>query len=281
MPAILYFTAGNKMTTHWPVEIVGNARNPALLFLHGFMGSSRDWLTIAATLADEYFCILPDLPGHGTNTHLSLDAALDFDILCVGLEQLLGGLSLQQATWVGYSMGGRAALYFAVKYPHRVEKLVIESANPGIENPVERDKRAALDDRRALQLLAGGMDSFVESWYNLELFASLKRFPQLWEPTKKQRKLNNPQWAAKIIRELSPGRQPSLWPHLSGLNMPVLLLAGGLDEKYTALVGQMEAMIPAATVHVVPNAGHNIHLEQPQDFAGRLKRFVRSQPESN
>lgn len=264
------------MTTYWPFETVGNARNPALLFLHGFMGSGRDWFTIANTLAHDYFCVLPDLPGHGTNTHLSLDAAIDFDILCVGLEQLLDELNLQQATLVGYSMGGRVALYFAVKYPQRVEKLVIESANPGVDNPVERDKRARLDDRRASQLLLGGMDSFVDNWYELELFASLKRFPQQRKSAKNRRKQNNPQWAAKIIRELSPGRQPSLWSHLPGLNMPVLLLAGVLDEKYAALVGQMGAVIPKATVQVVPNAGHNIHLEQPQVFADSIGRFVNS-----
>lgn len=253
---------------------MGCPKNPALLFLHGFMGTGMDWRPIATHFAGQYFCLLLDLPGHGQNTLVLPQNTLDFDTVCTGLKQLLLELKLQRVTLVGYSMGGRVALYFAVKFPQHVEKLVVESANPGIQDPAARAKRAALDDLRASQILAGGMEDFVDIWYNLELFASLKRFPRRWANTNKQRKQNNPQWAAKVIREMSPGRQPPLWSHLSQLKMPVLLLAGVLDTKYATLVSQMGKLIPQASVQIVPNAGHNIHLEQPQMFANYLEYFL-------
>lgn len=262
------------MITRWPFKSMGCSSSPALLFLHGFMGTGMDWHPIATYFAGQYFCLLPDLPGHGQNTRLLPQNTLDFDTVCTGLKQLLLELKLQKVTLVGYSMGGRVALYFTVKFPQHVEKLVVESANPGIQDPAARTTRAALDDQRALQILAGGINDFVEGWYNLDLFASLKRFPRRWANTKTHRKQNNPQWAAKVIREMSPGRQPPLWRHLSQLKIPVLLLAGMLDTKYATLVSQMGKLIPQASVQIVPNAGHNIHLEQPQMFANYMGYFL-------
>ena len=92
---------------------------------------------------------------------------------------------------------------------------------------------------------------------------------------KTKRKENNANWAAKIISDLSPGRQPLLWQNLPNLSMPVLLVAGALDKKYTALVTEMAQKIPQATVEIVAGAGHNVHAEKPQQFAELVINFLR------
>jgi 2-succinyl-6-hydroxy-2,4-cyclohexadiene-1-carboxylate synthase len=171
-------------------------------------------------------------------------------------------------------MGGRLALYYALRFPQAVAALALEGASPGLADAPARQARAALDDDRANRLLADGLDAFLGEWYQLPLFASLRQRPDLLARTIERRRANNPRWLAKVISELSPGRQPSLWGELGQLSLPVLLVAGALDENYSALVGQMAQKIPQATVKIAPSAGHNVHLEQPEFFAGLLADFL-------
>jgi len=191
-----------------------------------------------------------------------------------GLNDFLEQLKLDNVALVGYSMGGRIALYAALRFPHKITSLVLESSNPGVVDEPARRVRAETDDRHAEALLSEGIDAFVERWYEMNLFHTLKRYPQLFKETKEKRKKNNAQWAAKIISELSPGRQPSLWEDLDTLSIPVMLMAGALDSKYSEMVTAMKPRIPEATVEIMPDVGHNIHLEKPHQFAQLVTDFL-------
>jgi len=234
------------------------------------MGRGTDWLPVASHCADRFYCLLPDLPGHGDNFNLPASQPLDFDLMADGVDRLIGQLKLGAVHLAGYSMGGRIALYTALKHPQRVKSLILEGSSPGIQADQARHERAALDDQHALRLQAEGMAAFIEDWYNMPLFQSLHRYPQLLHRVKQQRKQNDPGWMAKIISQLSPGRQPSLWPDLGALAVPVLLIAGALDLKYSELAIAMAQQIPRATVKIIPDSGHNVHLERPAEFAELL-----------
>lgn len=257
----------------WPCRVEGKASQPGVVFLHGFMGSGADWLPVAKRLADQFYCLMPDLPGHGHNLDRPRTQRLTFDLIAEELCRLLDQLDAGRVNLVGYSMGGRLALYAALRYPKRFRKLVLEGANPGIKDSHIRRERAAVDDRRAERLLRQGIDTFVEEWYDMDLFRTLHQVPSLLSQVKAQRKTNHPEWAAKVIRELSPGRQPPLSDNLDGLSMPVMLVAGALDAKYSVLVTKMGQKIPQATVAIVPDAGHNVHLEQPARFVELAATF--------
>ncbi|MCB0209937.1 MAG: 2-succinyl-6-hydroxy-2,4-cyclohexadiene-1-carboxylate synthase [Anaerolineae bacterium] len=260
----------------WPYQTTGESYLPPVIFLHGFMGSGTDWLPIAKNLATQYYGILPDLPGHGWNTDFPLTQPINFDTVADGLRQLIEYLNLAPVTLVGYSMGGRIALYTAIQFPERIASLVLEGANPGLADEEDRQARATLDDQRAEQLQAEGIDTFVDTWYAMDLFRTLHTDPARLDAMKSRRKKNDPRWAAKIIRDLSPGRQPPLWDRLHTLAMPTLLLAGALDTKYTALMNRMGQSIPRSEVTIVPNAGHNVHVEQPEAFSQLLTNFLQS-----
>lgn len=255
----------------WPFQTLGNPSHPALCFLHGFLGQREDWLPIAAALSDQFFCILPDLPGHGENP--LPPSPLSFDLLNEGLLALFDCLTLSQVHLVGYSMGGRAALYFAVHYPARVTRLTLESASPGITDLAERRARAEEDTRRAEVILTAGIDPFVEHWYTLPLFRSLANHPHARAQIIARRKRNNPAGIAQAMRDLSPGRQPSVWDQLPGLEMPVLVVVGALDGKYVSVGKQMATSLPHARLVIVPDAGHTVHLEQPASFISILLDF--------
>ncbi len=258
----------------WPYQSAGNPHNPPLIFLHGFMGRGRDWLPLVPHLMDRFYCLLPDLPGHGNNINLPQSTQLTYDNVVKGLIYFCDQLSLQHFNLIGYSMGGRIALYTATQFPDRISSLTLESANPGLTDQQARQARATLDDERAERLLHRGLNVFVDHWYELALFSSLKQHPLLFAQTRLKRKQSDPRWMAKVISELSPGRQLPLWDKLGELPMPVLLLAGALDTKYVDLIEKMGEQIPQATVKIIPNAGHNIHLEQQNTFIDVLATYL-------
>lgn len=263
------------MTALWPHRLLGRPERPALLFVHGFMGSARDWHAVARICAEDYFCVLMDLPGHGRNVHLPRKAALDFKTWSQGLVLLADELALESVCLIGYSLGGRLALHAALNFPARWAALVLEGGNPGIEDPSARHARLEEDEQRAAQLQQEGMQAFVDRWYEMELFSSLQRRPDLLEATKGERVRNDAGWMAKVLRELSPGVQPSAWSRLAMLRLPTLLIAGELDTAYSAVVRRMQTQLPDAQALTLPAVGHNAHLEQPQAFAAALLDFLR------
>ena len=255
------------MKTH----TLGNPQNPPILFLHGFMGTGADWIEIASRFSDNFYCLLPDLPGHGETP---LGDEVNYAAWASLLKEELSLQGIEKIHLVGYSMGGRLALYFAMTYPEMIEKLVLESANPGIDAETERTERVALDDKLAARLRRDGMGAFLEFWYNIPLFASLNEYPILKDELIHKRADQDPENMARILSELSPGRQPSLWARLTELKMPTLLIAGELDKKYCRITSQMGATKPEFRSVVVPGCGHNAHRENPILFFNHLGAWI-------
>ena len=261
----------------WPVSVVGSKSSPPVVFLHGFLGDSLDWEFLRADLTADFLCIFPDLPGHGQNQLALPDRRLSFDWFASGLAHTLDGLGIETAHLVGYSMGGRLGLYFAVKYPGQLRSLCLESASPGLSGRVERRERCELDAQRAAEIERVGFEQFIADWYRMPLFASLQSDPALLEKLLSRRVKNDPQAMRRVIAELSPGCQPSLWKRLAAIQVPALLLAGELDGKYRLLVEEMASRMPDARIALAPDAGHNIHLERPDWYRQKIRDFLKSQ----
>ncbi|GAB4452235.1 MAG: hypothetical protein OHK0041_15490 [Anaerolineales bacterium] len=189
---------------------------------------------------------------------------------------MLDEIAVSKIHLVGYSLGGRIALAFACRFPQRILSLTLESAAPGIVDKSERAGRLAEDSLRAEAILKDGMPAFVEQWYQMPLFASLHRHPEKLSVIKEAASRNNPRWMAKVIRELSPGAQPPLWDSLSKLSFPVFLIAGEKDIKYVQIVRAMAKRIRGARFRIVPKAGHNVHVEQPEEYIALLKKFLQN-----
>ena len=246
---------------------VGAAR-ATVVMLHGFSGSSEDWAEIAAALhAAGYAGVGIDLPGHGrtgvpANPHRFAMAETARD-----LGTLIATLGIARAHWIGYSMGGRVALYLGVTEPARVASLILESASPGIAEESARKERRARDEALAAEIASRGVRWFVDYWEKLPVFASQHGLPDEARGAQRARRLrNSAAGLAGSLRGLGQGAQEFLGPRLGSVRCPTLLLAGALDPKYAALAQRMAAAMPDAEVTLVPGAGHNIHLEQPGAF---------------
>jgi 2-succinyl-6-hydroxy-2,4-cyclohexadiene-1-carboxylate synthase len=227
---------------------------PVLVLLHGFTNSGASWEPVIAGLSERYRALAPDIRGHasaGASGNVTLDAVVD-DV---------AALTLGTFTLVGYSQGGRVALHVALALPHRVSRLLLIGASPGLADDAEREQRRLADERLAEQIESLSIDEFARQWAQTPILADVPS--DVAARSYEDRLHSTPQGLAAALRGLGTGALPSLWDQLPTLQMPVSLLAGERDAKFTALAHEMAARIPSASVTIVPGAGHAVHLERP------------------
>lgn len=265
----------NALTINVAVQGSGHP----FLLLHGFTGSAASWQPHMLRFGARRRVIAPDLIGHG---HTAAPADPDryrMDHCVADLLGLLDALDVEQTDVLGYSMGGRVALHLAAAAPQRVRRLVLESASPGLADPAERALRRQDDADLAAALEREGIVAFVDRWERMPLFASQANLPaSVQSQLRAQRLKNCPTGLANSLRGMGAGQQEPLWEWLATIPMPTLLLVGELDQKYCAIARRMVTLLPQARVVVVPDAGHTIHLEQPDSFAHTVLEFLDSAP---
>jgi 2-succinyl-6-hydroxy-2,4-cyclohexadiene-1-carboxylate synthase len=256
----------------------GDPHNPAILFLHGFMGSGANWADLILALDERFYCVAPDLPGHGSSLGLPPEA-YTLEGAARTLLDLLDSLGAGRPMIAGYSMGGRLALYLALRHPEGCSALFLESTSPGIEDAVEREARRRSDEEKAARLESGDLASFLREWYRQPLFESLALRQVLLRETIEARMRNDPGELAKSLRGMGTGSQPSLWGELAELEAPALAVAGELDKKYAAISTRMASITPRIRAAIVPGAGHNVRLETPETYCALLTHFLDARQE--
>ncbi len=255
------------------LAVVGSDDGPVILFLHGFMGSKSEWTPVTNGLDQGFRCVAVDLPGHGSSLDLP---SVSYTIrgAAKAVLRTLDGLEIPRATLVGYSMGGRLALYLALRHPDRCAGLFLESASPGLKDAKERAARRRADEQRAVRLEGGDLRGFLEDWYRQPLFAPLARNRVLLRRTIEDKMRNAPAELAGSLRGMGTGSQPSLWGKLPDLRVPALAVAGELDGKFVGISRRMASLAPAMRPAVVPGAGHNVHAETPGPYLSLLRQFL-------
>lgn len=235
---------------------------PRLVLAHGFTQNTACWGRFASSLAQRFEVVLVDAPGHGQSGHDEADlqqAAL--------LTTEVGGAGV----YVGYSMGGRMALHAALARPDLVTGLVLIGATAGIDSAEERADRRAADDQLAERLLRDGLDGFLERWLALPLFAGLSEE----QSARPQRLANRSEGLAASLRSCGTGSQQPLWDRLSELTMPVAVIAGSQDQKFTALGSRLVDAMTGTSAELISVPGtHAVHLEQPTRTAEAVGRAI-------
>lgn len=264
---------------HYTVR--GPAGAPPVLLLHGFMGSAAEWDAVAEALAGDHHCLIPDLPGHGGSTGLPYPDAYTMDGAAHASLALLDAEGVDRCAVAGYSMGGRLALYLALRHPQRVERLLLESASPGLATEKERAARRAADREKAQRLETGDLREFVEDWYRQPLFVTLARDESLLQRTVEVRLENDPRELARSLRAMGTGVQPSLWKEWPGLKMSTLAVVGEEDEKFIEISHRMATLSPTVQTVNVTGAGHNVHTEVKNLYLEILLHFLeKSRPKA-
>jgi 2-succinyl-6-hydroxy-2,4-cyclohexadiene-1-carboxylate synthase len=263
------------------VDDYGSPQAAPVVLLHGFTGDRTTWQRIATQLARTRRVLVPDLPGHG-ETRTGNDAAR-FAMAPVAalLVEGLGRLGVSRTTLLGYSMGGRLALFVALQHPDLVRALVLESASAGLASEDERAARRAADEALARFVLTHSAAAFAERWSALPLFASQARLPPAVRAAlRAQRRRCRRAGLAASLRGMGSGAQPWLGDRIPALAMPVLFVTGALDPKFTAVAADLCARLRDGAHVVVAEAGHNVHLEAPARFVEIVEPFLAREGES-
>jgi esterase len=244
---------------------LGGAGNPPLVILHGMLGSSRNWQTAGRDLAAKYHVFALDLRNHGGSPH-----ADDMSYAAM-VDDVLGWLDqhqLPKVTLLGHSMGGKVAMLLACRHPQRVEKLIVVDMAPKDYFWVaHRAEFAAMNELNLTHLKSRAeaelrFEARVDDWAMRKFLAT--NLERAENPADGWR------WAINL---------PALTAALSSLEKnplteadrfdgPTLFIAGGksryvLPDDHAAI----KRYFPAVKIEVLPESGHNPHMEAREKFA--------------
>lgn len=246
----------------------------SIILLHGFTGTKETWKPFIQKWQSAYQVITIDLPGHGktkTTTPKTIEMFVD------DLQTILKQLHITAAHIVGYSMGGRVALAYTLTYPKTVLSLTLESASPGLLNHEERSKRRQSDYELTKRIAKEGIKSFVDFWENIPLFTTQKQLPiHTQEKVRLERLNQSEKGLIQSLLYMGTGQQTPLWKDLQKVETPVLLIVGKQDEKFVRINEKMAKLLPKGVLKIIDQAGHTVHLEQPEEFFNEITTFIQT-----
>ena len=144
-----------------------------------------------------------------------------------------------------------------------MRSLSLIGASAGLVDADERAARARSDDALS-ELIRDDLEAFVDRWMANPLFATQSRLgPEFLAAARAQRLGNDPVALARSLRSNSTGRMRPLHAELGRCTMPTALIAGADDPKFVGIAHDLAARLPDAAVHIIDDAGHAAHLEQP------------------
>lgn len=248
---------------------------PPLVLIHGFTGSPDSWAEVRAGLGaglDASGLHVPALVGHDGTPGDDGGATFDEE-----LDRLADGIrasGLDRPHVVGYSMGGRVALGLVVRHPELFRGATLIGSNPGLADAGDRVARARKDEEWARLLEAEGIGTFVAAWEALPLFGTQDRVDA--DALARQRRIrmaHDPHGLARALRVLGLAAMPDYRPTLARVRVPVRVVAGGDDTRFTVLAREMARRIGGAELRILAGLGHNPVLERPAVITRLLKEL--------
>ncbi len=247
-----------------------------VIFVHEFAADHRNWEPQMRHFSQRYRAICYAARGYPPSDVPEDVAAYSQDRAADDILAVLDHLGIDRAHVVGLSMGGFATLHFGLRHPARARSLCVAGCGYGAE-PGQRERFTAEAEAIAAFLLEQGMAAFAEKY--------------AYGPTRVQFENRNPRGFAEFKRHLAEHsalgmantqlgcqrRRPSLYDltdRMAALTVPTLIMTG--DEDFPCLQPGllMKRTIPSAALVVMPNAGHAINEEDPDEFNRLLGTFL-------
>jgi pimeloyl-ACP methyl ester carboxylesterase len=252
------------------LHVEARGEGPAVLFLHGFAGSARNWRPQLRALAGRYRTIAFDARGHARSEAPAGAAAYTVEASVDDALRVLREAGEEGAAWVGLSMGAAVALEAALRAPHAVRSLVLASIPGG---------------RGAARGISAHAEAFAEAIDREGVDAAGARF--VWGPDAgfdaqgaalvRQGFLEHPAHGLSLtLRGILAGWPPvaERGAELARLRVPALVVAGGQDAGSLEPSRALAAAIPGARLEIVEGAGHVVNLARPEAFSARLLSFL-------
>lgn len=248
-------------------EITGQGQ--AIVLIHGLFGSYENLGVIARALAGQWQVVNLDMRNHGrSDWHDSMSYAL----MAEDVKDTLDHLGLEQVILLGHSMGGKIAMEFALRYPDRVNKLILADISPVQNRPRHLEILSALDGidlnnlqsrQQADQQLALSIsETGVRQFLLKSLYKEEEQFR--WRFNIKALIANYPQ-----LLEAPPSKGPYTGP---------VLFIKGAESDYLLPEHQslIQPLFPHSKAKVIMGTGHWLHAEKPVAFAKIVTDFLLS-----
>lgn len=239
---------------------------PVAVLLHGLAGCALEWVDTIDALADRYRVLALDQRGHGSSTRRPEDvsrAAYVADAAAIIETQQAGGVLL-----IGQSMGAHTAMLLAAAHPDLVRRLVMVEGGLGGEGPDS----------------VAGIRSWLSSWPApfedvddfVQFFGGNPRVARAWAQGLEQRADGLwPRWDARTLGDsLAPVAEREYAEEWAAVAAPTLLVRGEHGVIPGDQFDRMLAARPDTTMVTVPDAGHDVHLEQPAAWLDALDAFL-------
>jgi pimeloyl-ACP methyl ester carboxylesterase len=247
-------------------EESGSPDNAPLIILHGFFASSRNWRQVAEKLADSFHIYVLDMRNHGASPHHPL---MDYPAMAADLLLFMDTQGLTTASLLGHSMGGKVAMWFALNYPERMDKLIVADIAPvsythSFNNLIQALKALPLHEisnRKQAELL---LESHIpELGYRQFLLQNLV--------------LKDGAYCWRIDLDIFLLMAPNIAAFPSADHLPdytgkTLFIAG--EESGYVNADEVSALFPEAMLNVIANAGHWLHVQQPGVFIEQIEQFL-------
>ncbi|OTA21180.1 2-succinyl-6-hydroxy-2, 4-cyclohexadiene-1-carboxylate synthase [Xenorhabdus beddingii] len=242
-----------------------NNQGTWLVWLHGLLGRGDDWLPLV-NVFDQYASLLVDLPGHGHSADITLTGG--FTEMSELLSATLSEHQIENYCLIGYSLGGRIAMYQATQGHHKgLKGLLVEGGNPGLCSQKERDVRLQHDRHWAQRFRQEPVASVLTDWYQQPVFADLTLAQR--ERLIQRRSQNSGKNIADMLENTSLGVQPCLLPDLQQMTIPFSYLCGENDHKFQSIARQY-----TLPLNIIPQVGHNAHYGNPAAFSAAVNHFL-------
>jgi pimeloyl-ACP methyl ester carboxylesterase len=253
------------MRLHYEVQGDGHP----LVILHGFLGSSENWRAMRKLFATTYKVFSVDQRNHGSSPHSS---TMNYGVMTEDLRGFLSEQGLSKAFLLGHSMGGKVAMQFASQSPQAIEKLVIVDVAPKAYPPAHRLLLQAMQN-----LELRGLKTYGEAEAALGATISdalLRKFV-----VKNLTRDRNGEFQWRIGLDSLAANYDQLLKAPAMLNSfekPTCFIRGGLsrfiDDQDFAAIRKHFAL---AEFHTVPNAGHWVHIDAPEEFYRIVDEYLR------
>jgi pimeloyl-ACP methyl ester carboxylesterase len=265
------------------VNVLELGSGPPVVFIHGLSGSWQNWLEQVPVFARDHRVIAFDLPGFGASEmpreRITISGYGRF------VDALLGELGVSSAAVVGNSMGGFIGIELAIRFPERVERLVLVSA-AGLSIEYLRNERAL-----ALLGLVGNRLAAYSGWL-ASRSDTLARRPGARRAifgivAHRPNRLPGPLVAEQVRGSGKPGFIPALdaltdYPirdRLGEIACPTLIVWGAEDKLVPARdADEFARLIPNSRKVVWPQTGHVAMLERPEAFNALVQAFLAEEP---
>ena len=259
---------------------VDSGTGPVVLFIHGILGSQKQWAHLVDLMDDDHRMILPDLFGHGESAKPFGDYSLSAH--AAAMRDLLDHLGIERVTLVGHSLGGGIAMQFFYLFPERVERLVLVSSG-GMGREVNLLLRSAALPGAAQFLAivasapvlspieAAGRVAWKVGWRpGADLGAIWEGFRSLGDRESRRAFLATTRAVIDIGGQTSA--PTTIWMARSD---PDPDRVGSKDRMIpVAHAIAVEQALPDCRVEVFEGAGHFPHLEDPDRFARVVREFI-------